>query len=74
MIPWAVAHQAPLPGILQARRLEQVAIPSVDLPSPEIKPDSVASLTPTGGFLLRHLGNHIRLLWGDLKQTSETGK
>ena len=40
---WAVAHQAPVHGILQARILELVAISfSRDLPDPGIKPVSPA--------------------------------
>ena len=44
MTPWTVAHQAPLPtGILQARILEWVAMPSSrDLPNRGIKPRSLA--------------------------------
>ena len=49
--PWVVARQAPLPGILQARRLEWVAIPSPgDLPDPEIKPESLMSPAFSGRF------------------------
>ena len=43
VIPWTVTLQAPLSrGILQARRLEWVAMPSPpgDLPNPGIKPRS----------------------------------
>ena len=37
-IPWTVAHQAPLHGILQARILEWGALPTPgDVPSPEIE-------------------------------------
>ena len=40
-IPWAVAHQGPLSmGILQARILEWIAMPSGDLPNPGIEPRS----------------------------------
>ena len=42
--PWTVAHQAPLSmGILQARILEWVAMPSSrNLPNPGIEPRSLA--------------------------------
>ena len=44
VIPWTVACQAPLSmGVLQARMLEGIAVPSFrDLPSPGIKPKSSA--------------------------------
>ena len=47
--PWTVAHQAPWSmGILQARILEWVAIPSPgDLPNPGMEPKSPAL---AGGF------------------------
>ena len=36
---WTIAHQAPVHGILQARILQYVAMPSAgDLPDPGIKP------------------------------------
>ena len=52
VIPWTVAHQAPLSmGILQARILEWVAIPSSrDLPNPGFKPVSLMSPALAGEF------------------------
>ena len=50
MTPWTIAHQALL-GILQARILEWVAVPSPgDLPNPGIRPMSLTSPALAGGF------------------------
>ena len=50
--PWTVACQAPLSvGILQARILEWVAMPSSrDLPNPGIEPASLMSPALVGRF------------------------
>ena len=52
VIPWTVAHQAPLSmGILQARILEWLPCPSPgDLPHPGIKPVSLISPALAGEF------------------------
>ena len=48
---------SPIPGILQARILEWVAIPPGDLPIPGIQPVSPMSPELAGGFLITsHLG------------------
>ena len=51
--PWTVAHQAPLHGILQARRLQWVAMAFSpgDFPHSEIKPTSLMSPAFTGSSL-----------------------
>jgi len=48
---WTIAHQAPVHGILQARILDYVAMPSArDLPDPGIKPAYHASPAMAGRF------------------------
>ena len=66
--PWTIARQAPLSmGILQARILEWVAMPSSrDLPSPGIEPMSLMSPALAGGSLpLAPPGKpeYVPLLW-----------
>ena len=41
-----------VPGILQARILEWVAMPSEDLPNPRIEPTSLISLALASGFFI----------------------
>ena len=83
VIPWAIARQTPLHGILQARILEWVAIPfSRHLPDSGIKPRSPAlqadSLPseppgkPLSSFysLLKHVSLHTGQCWWELQSGS----
>ena len=59
--PWTVAHQAPLSvGILQARILEQVAMPSSRGPSQHRYQTQVSRIA--GGFFFYHLSHEECLM------------
>ena len=66
---WTVAHQAPLHGILQARILEWVAMPSSegsswprDLPDPGMEPAFLLSPALAGGFFTTSTTWEVTLL------------